>query len=265
MAPASGTAWLSDLPSGMRTRDSNGVTVAELESEPSILTIRRKTRGGSEDGALRRASALDGDDEISFNMDSAVVIENGHDVDEADSEGPTAKTKGKRKSSAEKFLEDNVNYFQLEVLPSKTRSTKPVNGNDTLGYHNSFLDFLKSKEVEGGEESDDVTDGASRARSRHKSGPVGGLPSSRGARPRASSFHQRAPPRSDSEESLVRRPSRSRSRLRNARSRSRVRSRSARQLDGSPSDSETEAIVSKKCKTPRKRATQAAESSDDER
>jgi len=272
VAPPSGTACLQDLSGGMRTRDSNGGVVAvtaDLESEPCFLTIRRKTRGGSEDGLRRRASVLDGDDEISFNMDSAAVLENGHGHEEYDGGGVLAKSKGKRKSSAEKFLEDNVNYFQLEVLPSKTRSTKLVNGDDTVGYHNSFLDFLKSKGVEGKDESDDAADGEDRARSRnrHKSGPVGGerVPYSRAARPRAASFHQQSPSRSDSEESVVRRPPRARSQIGIRRSRSRARSKSSRRRDASPSGSESDAVISKKCKTQRKRAAPAAESSDDER
>ncbi len=268
MAPPSGPACLPDLPGGMRTRETNG-GVADLESEPNILTIRRKTRGGSEDGLRRQASVLDGDDEITFNTDSTTILENGHDIDGDDANfggALPAKSKGKRKSSAEKFLEDNVNYFQLEVLPCKTRSTKPVNGDDeTGGYHNSFLDFLKSKGVEGKDESDETTDSSERARSRnrHKSGPVGEVLPVRGARPRASSLHHHSPARSDSEESVVRlRTPRSRSQLRSARSRSRVRSRA---LDASPSESEAEVAISIKCKTPRKRAARTADSSDEER
>jgi len=279
VAPPSDTpSCLTDLSGGMRTRDTNGGVVAvDLESEPCFLTIRRKTRGGSEDGLRRQSSALDGDDEITFNMDSAAVLENGHghgdDADDDDSHdvgGPLAKSKSKRKSSAEKFLEDNVNYFQLEVLPSKTRSTKMANGEDSVGYHNSFLDFLKSKGLEGKEESDEGADSSDRARSRnrHKSGPVGGgggVPSARAARPRAASFHHQSPARSDSEDSVVRRPPRARSQFRNNRSLSRARSRSSRQRDVSPSGSESEATKTKKCKSPRKRAAIAVESSDDER
>ena len=271
VAPHGGSVCLPDFPGGMRTRETNG-TVADQETEPHILTIRRKTRGGSEDGLRRRASELDGDDEISFNPDSTTVIENGHgSVFDDDSSGVSVvgKSKGKRKSSAEKFLEDNVNYFQLEVLPCKTRSTKPVNGDDTVGYHNSFLDFLKSKGVEGKDESDETVDssGLARSRSRHKSGPVGGAASStlRDSRPRASSFHHQSPLRSDSEDSLIPRLPRSRSQFRNGRSRSRARSMSSRQLDASPSGSEADTVVSKKCKTPRKRVIKTADSSDDER
>lgn len=274
----------------MRTRESNGhIMAADLEAEPPscILTIRRKTRGGSaEDVVRRRASALDGDDEISFNMESTTASrENGQEDDSDDGDefegscgngGPAAKSKGKRKSSAEKFLEDNVNYFQLEVLPCKTRSTKPLNGDATAGYHNSFLDFLKSKGVEGSGEDGDGDEGTNRARSRnrHKSGPVGGglsgqeSSTSRDSRPRASSFHHQSPPRSDSEDSFKRRrrsPPRSRSPFstgaNNIRSRSRAR---ARQVDASPSGSEAESAVSKKHKTPRKRAVRASDSSDDE-
>ena len=94
------------------------------------------------------------DDEVSFRYNNG------------DSEG--SRGKPKRKTSAEKFLEDNVNYFQLEVLPSKTRSNKRLadngdSGDDEAskeGFHDSFLNFLKSKGVEKEE---------SNGRSRHKS------------------------------------------------------------------------------------------------
>jgi len=94
------------------------------------------------------------DDEVSFRYNNG------------DSE--SSRGKPKRKTSAEKFLEDNVNYFQLEVLPSKTRSNKRLvdngdSGDDEAskeGFHDSFLNFLKSKGVEKEE---------SNGRSRHKS------------------------------------------------------------------------------------------------
>jgi hypothetical protein len=156
----------------------------------------------------------------------------------------------------------------LEVLPCKTRSTKPTNGEDSVGYHNSFLDFLKSKGVEGKDESDESSENSERARprSRHKSGPVGkAAVASREARPRASSFHHQSPQRSDSEDSLVPQPPRSRSQARTARSRSRARSLSSTHLDGSPSGSEVDGIVSKKRKTSRNRIVKTTDSSDDER
>merc|ERR1719348_2787526 len=84
----------------------------------------------------------DTDDEISFRD------VNG-DIDHED-----GKSKIKRKSNTEKFLEDNANYFQLEVINSKTRShkhdVKDVESDDEQskdGFHTSFLDFLKSKGV----------------------------------------------------------------------------------------------------------------------
>ena len=91
----------------------------------------------------RRRISEDTDDEISF-RDIAV---NGHDSDDV-------KGKNKRKSNTEKFLEDNANYFQLEVLNSKTRSHKTNDGDidseddeSKEGFHTSFLDFLKAKGV----------------------------------------------------------------------------------------------------------------------
>ena len=95
----------------------------------------------------------DTDDEISF-----------RDVKVNGDEAEDGKAKNKRKSNTQKFLEDNANYFQLEVLNSKTRSNKTNDkGEDSDedskdGFHTSFLDFLKSKGV--AKES---------GRSRHKS------------------------------------------------------------------------------------------------
>lgn len=228
-----------------------------------VLTIRRKTRG-SEDGS-RKQSVDQGeeDDEVSFNPEAVTAIaENGTSLTNGDEE-PTGKPKGKRKSSAEKFLEDNASYFQLEVLSSKTRSSKifETNGETsekgTEGFHNSFLDFLKSKGVEGKDEEKDE-----RSRGRHKSGPVGGA--SRKSRQRASSCHQS--PRSDSEESF--RTPRSRSQFCKARARStKLRSRSR---DFSPSGSETD--TNEKQSTPRSKpkkkevtTPKPEDSSDDER
>ena len=104
-----------------------------------------------------RSKCDDTDDEISFRD----IKVNGEDDDDS-------KTKIKRKSNTEKFLEDNANYFQLEVLNSKTRSSKSNGKDDDSdgeddeeskdGFHTSFLDFLKSKGVS--KES---------GRSRHKS------------------------------------------------------------------------------------------------
>lgn len=44
--------------------------------------------------------------------------------------------KKRRKSSAEKFLEDNSEYYGIQVLPNKLRSK--------ITFHKSFLEFLKS-------------------------------------------------------------------------------------------------------------------------
>ena len=103
----------------------------------------------------RRSCDTDTDDEISF-RDVQINGENGETDD--------SKSKSKRKSNTEKFLEDNANYFHLEVLDSKTRShrnnEKDFDSEDDSKdqFHSSFLDFLKSKGVS--KES---------GRSRHKS------------------------------------------------------------------------------------------------
>ena len=66
---------------------------------------------------------------VVFSDSIAIKEENGNDQP----------VKKKRKSSAEKFLEDNSEYYGIQVLPGKLRS------NDS--FHNSFLDFLSNKPV----------------------------------------------------------------------------------------------------------------------
>lgn len=160
------------------------------------------------------------DDEVSFRQTAC----NG---DSGEASGP----KPKRKTSAEKFLEDNVNYFQLEVLSSKTRSNKRISDKGETseddeeskeGFHNSFLDFLKSKGVEkeqGG------------GRSRHKSA---GSEQGREGRSRTLAG------RSRSSHSPYQR-SRSSNRQTNGRSKSRGRSKSQAKPEESASESESEA------------------------
>ena len=218
-----------------------------------VLTIRRKTRGSEDESRKDSTDPGDEDDEVSFNPDTVnTIAENGI----TNGDESTSKSKSKRKSSAEKFLEDNASYFQLEVLSSKTRSSKTFETNgessekEPVGFHNSFLDFLKSKGVEGKDEEP-----GERSRSRHKSGPSGGI--QRKSRPRTSSCRH-SPVRSDSEDSV--RAPRSRSQYSKVRSRSR---------DYSPSESEPEisngklalSKIRKKEKTPSK----CIDSSDDER
>lgn len=80
--------------------------------------------------------------------------ENGHADDDddplADPEvgngGPPAKKK--RKSSAEKFLEDNSEYYGFQVLPSKLRSSSL----DQSTFPNPFLDFLHRRSNSGDNE-----------------------------------------------------------------------------------------------------------------
>ena len=71
--------------------------------------------------------------------------ENGHASTEELSEDPIAtsacseqNTKKKRKSSAEKFLEDNSEYYGFQVLPSKLRSSSV----ESSSFPNPFLDYL---------------------------------------------------------------------------------------------------------------------------
>jgi hypothetical protein len=75
------------------------------------------------------------DEEVSFVDPLSTVdmecngLENGHASDDALAEDPIAVhdesniLKKKRKSSAEKFLEDNSDYYGFQVLPSKLRSS----------------------------------------------------------------------------------------------------------------------------------------------
>ena len=100
--------------------------------EPEVLSLRAKR-------ATNSLTCDETDDEISFRD----IKLNGDSPDDG-------KNKSKRKSNAERFLEDNANYFQLEVLTSKTRSNKLVtdgsegdsDGDGKGGFHTSFLDLL---------------------------------------------------------------------------------------------------------------------------
>ena len=92
------------------------------------------------------------------NADSATCNgENGHikdDPEDALSSSPNPNhpetetstgSKKKRKSSAEKFLEDNTEYYGFQVLPSKLRSsscssTSIPSSNDS--FPNPFLEYL---------------------------------------------------------------------------------------------------------------------------
>ena len=237
-----------------------------------VLTVRRKTRG-SEDGARKTATeSADDDDEVSFNPETVNnIVENGS-ISNCDDANGTCKPKAKRKSSAEKFLEDNASYFQLEVLSSKTRSSKNYEHADDEeekddqkteeGFHNSFLDFLKSKGVEGNDAADDDNDDEPRARSRHKSGPTSGA--FRKSRQRTSSCNQSPALESDSEDSF--KPPRSRSQVGRSKIKSRIRSASR---DFSPSESENEANekLAQRSKLRKKNASKPKiiDSSDDER
>jgi len=253
VAPLSGAGARCDPASiGMKSRE-NGV--ADTELEPKVLPVRRKTRG-SEDGTRQPAEQGEEDDEVTFHPDTvSAIAENGNSLSNGDE---SASKKAKRKSSAEKFLEDNASYFQLEVLATKTRSSKTFEANgegqEKEGFHNSFLDFLKSKGVEGKDDSD-----SERSRARHRSGPSGGA--TKQSRKRASSCHQ-SPTRSDSEDSV--RPQRSRSHVTKSRTRRRPRSRSR---DFSPSESEQDFPSEKSThqrSTRKVKSVKMEDSSDDE-
>jgi len=148
-------------------------TDQKVSEEPEVLSLRSKR--------TNIINCDETDDEISFRD----IKFNGDTPEDG-------KNKPKRKSNAERFLEDNANYFQLEVLNSKTRSSKVVSesadgdsddGGGKGGFHTSFLDFLKSKGVEK----------EASGRSRHKSADsdVGERASSRTAHGRSRSSHSR--------------------------------------------------------------------------
>ena len=69
----------------------------------------------------------------------------GEPIDPTVTNGPPKK---KRKSSAEKFLEDNSEYYGFQVLPSKLRSSSL----DQSTFPNPFLDFLHRRSNSGDNE-----------------------------------------------------------------------------------------------------------------
>ena len=84
----------------------------------------------------------DTEDPIAINDDS-----NNPDTDPNASADLTNNKKKPRKSSAEKFLEDNTEYYGFQVLPSKLRSsvensTTTFETNSTTPTTSTFLDCL---------------------------------------------------------------------------------------------------------------------------
>eukprot|EP00092_Neocalanus_flemingeri_P026768 GFUD01029020.1.p1 GENE.GFUD01029020.1~~GFUD01029020.1.p1 ORF type:complete len:1351 (-),score=455.67 GFUD01029020.1:27-4079(-) len=161
LAPSSGIKPCRDMKTDQRSTE-----------EPEVLAVKGKRVENSH-------ICDETDDEISFRD----IRLNGDSPEDG-------KNKSKRKSNAERFLEDNANYFQLEVLSSKTRSNKLLTDGESDdeedgkgGFHTSFLDFLKSKGVEKD----------STGRSRHKSAEseIGERASSRTAHGRSRSSHSR--------------------------------------------------------------------------
>jgi len=160
-------------PSGSLQTCSDMRTDQKVVEDPDVLSVRAKKSNNL-------VNCDETDDEISF-RDIRLNGENSED----------GKNRPKRKSNAERFLEDNANYFQLEVLNAKTRSNKVIESPDgdsdedggKGGFHTSFLDFLKSKGVE--------KDAAGRSRHKSADSDVGERPSSRVAHGRSRSSHSR--------------------------------------------------------------------------
>jgi len=166
--------------------EGNEENLAPVSDKQTCADMRTDQKGVEDSDLLsartKKSSLVhcdEPDDEISFRD----VRLNGDNVDDG-------KNRPKRKSNAERFLEDNANYFQLEVLNSKTRSNKVLESPDgdsddggKGGFHTSFLDFLKSKGVE--------KDASGRSRHKSADSDVGERPSSRVAHGRSRSSHSR--------------------------------------------------------------------------
>ena len=93
-------------------------------------------------GENGHAEEEDTEDPIAINDDS-----NNPDTDPNASADVTNNKKKPRKSSAEKFLEDNTEYYGFQVLPSKLRSsvensTTTFETNTTTPPTSTFLDCL---------------------------------------------------------------------------------------------------------------------------
>lgn len=93
-----------------------------------------------------------------LSLDSSCNGENGH-VSE-DGEDPLSPSneggndqlvKKKRKSSAEKFLEDNSEYYGFQVLPSKLRSSSSVESFP-------FFDYLRRRQRATSNDHDEPAD-----------------------------------------------------------------------------------------------------------
>ena len=78
----------------------------------------------------------DGDDD----HEDPLSLNNANSATNVNANTNEPPTKKKRKSSAEKFLEDNSEYYGFQVLPSKLRSSSLDQSNHV--FPNPFLDFL---------------------------------------------------------------------------------------------------------------------------
>ena len=76
-------------------------------------------------------------------------LEGEHSIDDAALTNTNGPPKKKRKSSAEKFLEDNSEYYGFQVLPSKLRSSS-LDQSNTFSSH-PFLDFLHHRRSNSGD------------------------------------------------------------------------------------------------------------------
>ena len=79
-------------------------------------------------------------------------------------------TKKKRKSSAEKFLEDNSEYYGFQVLPSKLRSSSLDQSNHV--FPNPFLDFLHRRSTGIADQRQSTTISTTGSGENHANQPV---------------------------------------------------------------------------------------------
>lgn len=78
--------------------------------------------------------------------------------------------KKKRKSSAEKFLEDNSEYYGFQVLPSKLRSSSLDQSNHV--FPNPFLDFLHRRSTGIADQRQSTTISTTGSGENHANQPV---------------------------------------------------------------------------------------------
>ena len=118
---------------------------------------------GEQNGHANEDDDEDPDDPLSLNNANSATANANANANEPP-------TKKKRKSSAEKFLEDNSEYYGFQVLPSKLRSSSLDQSNHV--FPNPFLDFLHRRSTGIADQRQSTTISTTGSGENHANQPV---------------------------------------------------------------------------------------------